>query len=293
MFGYVRPNLTALTPDEQQRYRAHYCGLCRALGKRHGPAGQIALNFDLTFLTIFLASLYEPAETAGQARCVPHPAKEHPWAASSVTDYAADMTIALTWHKCRDDWQDDRSLPARGYMQLLKKRYAAVKALWPRQCQAIEDALQELGDVEARRDETPDAAPHAFGQLMAELFVMQEDYWAGALRRFGYSLGQFVYMIDAVCDFDKDAKSGSYNPVILMGKAPEGMRETLELLLGGASAVFEQLPLIQDEGILRNILYSGLWQGYNEYLEKKRRKAEKAAAKRASDDVKEVDGHGE
>ena len=91
-------------------------------------------------------------------------------------------------------------------------------------------------------------------------------------------------MLDATCDYDKDVKSGSYNPVILMEKKPEDMRDTLELLLGDASAAFEKLPLIQDEGILRNILYSGVWQGYNEYLHRKDKKMNKES---------EVEGHGE
>lgn len=274
MFGYVRPILSDLTEAEQARYRAHYCGLCRALGKRHGAAGQMALNFDLTYLTIFLSALYEPEEASGESRCVPHPTKKHAWAASAVTDYAADMTIALTYHKCLDDWQDDRNLPARGYGALLKKRYEAVAAQWPRQCQAIEQSLRELSAIEKRRDPNPDAAANAFGTLMAELFVMNEDYWSGALRIFGAGLGRFIYVLDAVCDMDRDAKKPShYNPVLQLDHAPEDMRPTLEMLLGDASAAFEKLPIIQDEGILRNILYSGVWQGYNEYLEKRKKES--------------------
>ena len=273
MFGYVRPDLNSLSENEKQRYRSAYCGLCHALGQRHGPLARMALTFDLTFLTLFLGSLYEPEERSGTGRCLPHPVKEHAWCMSSVTDYAADMTIALTYHKCRDDWQDDRSLPARSYAALLKKRYAAVRQQWPRQCKAIEQAMAEQSAIEKRRDETPDAAPNCFGRLMAALFVMQEDFWAGALSAFGYSLGRFIYMLDAVCDADRDAKSGNYNPVVLMGRQPEDLRETLENLLGDASVAFERLPLVQDEGILRNILYSGLWQGYNEHLHKREKKA--------------------
>ncbi|MBQ8554385.1 MAG: hypothetical protein IJ438_00795 [Clostridia bacterium] len=289
MFGYVRPNIQDLSETDTARYRAHYCGLCRSLGKRHGAAGQLALTFDLTYLTIFLASLYEPEEATGQSRCVPHPMKEHPWATSSITDYAADMTIALTWHKCRDDWQDDRNIAARGYAALLKGRYDAVKAQWPRQCSAIEKSLAELGQIEKHRDPSPDAAANCFGRLMAALFVMQEDYWSGALYQFGASLGRYIYMLDAVCDYDKDRRSGSYNPVILMEKRPEDMRDTLELLLGDASIAFEKLPLIQDEVILRNILYSGVWQGYNEYLQKK----EKDKPLKQNNKEGEVNGHGE
>lgn len=284
MFGYVRPNLVDMQESDQQRYRAHYCGLCHAIGARHGSLARMALTFDLTYLTVFLGSLYEPEETSGEGRCVPHPVKAHHWVRSRVTDYAADMTIALTYHKLMDDWQDDHNLAARGASAALKKAYAKVRADWPRQCEVIERTLADLSEVEKRRDPSPDAATRCFGELMAELFVMQEDYWANALRAFGYSLGRYIYLLDATCDYDKDAKSGSYNPVILMEKKPEDMRDTLEMLLGDASAAFERLPLIQDEEILRNILYSGVWQGYNEYLHKKDKKMNKES---------EVEGHGE
>ena len=284
MFGYVRPNLTDMTAEEQARYRAHYCGLCHAIGARHGQLARMALTFDLTYLTIFLGSLYEPEEASGEGKCVPHPMKPHSWTRSRVTDYAADMTIALTYHKLLDDWQDDHNLAAKGASAWLKKAYAKVGAAYPRQCEAIERTLRDLAEVEKRRDPSPDAAARCFGELMAELFVMDEDYWANALRAFGYSLGRYIYLLDATCDYDKDAKKSGYNPVILMEKRPEDMRDTLELLLGDASAAFEKLPLIQDEGILRNILYSGVWQGYNEYLHRKDKKMNKES---------EVEGHGE
>lgn len=283
MFGYVRPNLTELSEAATTRYRAHYCGLCHAIGDRHGNLARMTLTFDLTYLTIFLGSLYEPEEKTGTAKCIPHPVKAHGWVRSAITDYAADLTIALTWHKLQDDWQDDKSLPAKAGTALLGKRYDAVRDRWPRQCETIERTIRELSGVEERRDASPDAAAKCFGELMAELFVMTEDYWANALRAFGYSLGRYVYMLDAVCDYDKDLKKNSYNPVILMEKKPEEMREILEMLLGDASAAFERLPLIQDEEILRNILYSGIWQGYNEYLHKKDKKMKES----------EVKGHGE
>ncbi len=287
MFGYVRPDLTTLPEEAQLRYRSFYCGLCHALGRRHGQLTRLTLTFDLTYLTIFLGSLYEPEEQSGEAHCLPHPLKKHAWRTTSITEYAADMTITLTYNKCRDDWQDDRSLPAKGMAALLKRHYADVKARWPHQCAAIEAAMAEQSAIEERRDDTPDAAPACFGRLMAALFVMEEDFWAPALSAFGDSLGRYIYMLDAVCDAEKDAKSGSYNPVLLMDREPEEMRETLEMLLGSASVAFERLPLVQDEELLRNILYSGLWQGYDECL---RRRAQK---KSKQNKESEVNGHGE
>ena len=273
MFGYVRTNLQAITDEERERYRACYCGLCRALGKRHGLAGKLALTYDMTFLNLFLTSLYEPEEDKGMLRCIVHPAKPHPYAASEITDYCADMTVALTYHQCMDDWADDRKLSRRAYAQLLAGGYRRVKERWPQQVELIERSLKELAAVEQKREASIEAAAACFGQLMGGLFLMKKDYWSGALRSFGDSLGRFVYLVDAACDYDKDVKSGSYNPVALMGWQPEAMREPLKQVLGASSAVFEALPLLQDAQLMRSILYSGLWQGYNEAMEKRKENA--------------------
>lgn len=270
MFGYVRANVADMTEVEKTRYRAFYCGLCRALKERHGQLGRLGLTYDMTFLTIFLSSLYEPEEERGEMRCVTHPAKPHGYVCNEVSAYAADMTIALTWHKCMDDWQDDGKRTRKAYADLLQKAYDRVKAQWPRQTRCIEESMAALSEVEQRRDASPDAAANCFGRLMAELFLMREDYWQNSLRSFGMALGRYVYLADAACDADKDKQSGSYNPVVLMGKQPEDMREYLMQSLGVASQAFEALPLVQDESILRNILYSGIWQSYNEMIEKRK-----------------------
>lgn len=270
MFGYVRANVADLTEEQKIRYRAYYCGLCQALKDRHGQLGRLALTYDMTFLTMFLSSLYEPEEKTGDMRCLVHPAKSHGFVRNAVSDYAADMTIALTYHKCLDDWQDDGKRSAKAYAGALSKAYQRVKVQWPRQTEAIEEELRSLGQVEKCQEPSPDAAANCFALLMAELFVMKEDYWHNALRTFGAALGRYIYLVDAACDYEKDKKTGGYNPVLLLDEQPEDMREYLTQTLGQASAAFETLPLVQDEDILKNILYSGVWQSYNEMIEKRK-----------------------
>ena len=277
MFGYVRPCLESLDEGQQKRYRAWYCGLCRSLGERHGLRGRMTLTYDMTFLAIFLSALYEPEETQGQGRCVPHPGKAHDYVRTVMTDYAADLTVALAYFNALDDWQDDRSLPGGLTAKLLKSRYEQVKKLYPRQCGDMERQLRALSAVEEQREDSPDAAANCFGALMASLFVREEDYWSRTLRIFGASLGRFVYMTDAACDYDADVRKGSYNPIALMNRQPEEMREVMTILLGDASAAFESLPIVSDTEILRNILYEGIWQRYNESIKRREDKKKKHA----------------
>ena len=45
MFGYVRPVLARLSPEQQDAYQGAYCGLCHALGRRHGWLARLTLQY--------------------------------------------------------------------------------------------------------------------------------------------------------------------------------------------------------------------------------------------------------
>ena len=47
--------------------------------------------------------------------------------------------------------------------------------------------------------------------------------------------------------------------------------ELVRIPLGEAAEAFEALPLEKDLNLMRNILYSGIWQRYNAYMMKKER----------------------
>lgn len=77
MFGYVLVNKPELKIKEFEAYRSWYCGLCRTLNKRHGLAGRLTLNYDMTFLIMILADLYDEKHECACARCIVHPLDKH------------------------------------------------------------------------------------------------------------------------------------------------------------------------------------------------------------------------
>ena len=171
MFGFVQADIKALSEEELLRYRGCYCGLCRSLKQRHGQLSRITLTFDMTFLVMLLSSMYEPEESSGEGRCFVHPLKKRCFWQNSFSDYAADMNVALAYHNCLDDWQDDKNPLSYAQAALLKGHYEKICAIWPRQCKAIEDCMEQLSAIEKNGGKDPDAAANAFGVLMGELFV--------------------------------------------------------------------------------------------------------------------------
>lgn len=265
MFGYLTAQTELLTPEQLARYRACYCGLCRSLKDRHGQLGRLTLNFDMCFLVLLLDSLDEPELRQGEEPCIAHPRTARAWQRTENSDYAADLTVALAYNKCLDDWHDDASPLALAETAALRRSYRKVQALWPRQCEAIEQGLRALGELEKNGEADPDAAAACFGALMAELFVRREDRWAPQLRTLGGALGRFIYILDACMDLDKDALLGRYNPLRRrygMNNAA-AFRDILKMLLGDAVRAFDTLPLVQDAPLMQNILCAGLWAAFD------------------------------
>ena len=271
MFGYLVAEPGLLTEEELGRYRACYCGLCRSLRERHGRLARLSLTYDMTFLVLLLSSLYEPEETGGEGTCPPHPIAPRAWCRSEISDYAADLNVALAYCKCLDDWEDDGNLAALAESRLLRPAWEEIRGRWPRQCGAIERSLDALGKLEKARREDADAAAASFGALMGELFVWREDRWAEPLRRLGDALGRFVYVMDACMDLDADAARNRYNPFRRFYGLPDNDRrfgDTLRMLLGECLFWFDRLPLVQDAAILKNILCAGLWAQFNKRYKK-------------------------
>lgn len=262
MFGYVTADPAALSSEQFARYRGCYCGLCRALGQACGEICRSCLNYDMTFLLLLLSSLYEPTEESGENRCVVHPFRAHTWWQNELTRYGAYMNVVLAYYNCMDDWQDERNAVRLMQAKLFERAARHAQDCYPRQCGVISTQLAKIASLE-REKAGADALAGAFGNLMAELFVYQEDRWSDLLREFGAALGRFIYVMDAVCDLQTDQKRKQFNPLLSLDAQPQHFKGHLTLLIAEAAEAFERLPLVQDIELLRSILYQGVWQKYD------------------------------
>ena len=265
MFGYVLVNKPELKIKEFEAYRSWYCGLCRTLNKRHGLAGRLTLNYDMTFLIMILADLYDEKHECACARCIVHPLDKHCSARTEATDYCADMCVLLAYYKCRDDWKDEHKLKACFAMTVLSRKAKRVAERYPEKAAFIEKKMNMLGIVENAKNLPIDKVAKVFGEIMAEVFVYRDDFWKEDLYKLGFYLGKFIYLLDAYEDVEKDMKTGDYNPFKEFYAKPGFDDQVLNLLLlmiGEATDAFERLPLVENTEILRNILYSGVWVRY-------------------------------
>ena len=280
MFGYIVTYPEALSQERQRRFKAMYCGLCRTLRKRHGFLTSTTLSYDLTFLALLLNALYEPGEQADRERCIANPAKQHDYVSTPVMDYVADVNIALAYHKCRDDWYDDKNPVSAGEAALLRRAYRTVEKAYPRRCDAIERWLEQIHGWERDNVLEIDLPVNATGRMLAELFVWPEQHtFVQELQTIGDGLGRFVYFMDAYDDLPRDVRRGSYNPLKSLRDREDYeqlCKTAMMAMIADAADAFERLPILLDEDIIRNVLYSGVWRKYA-YIQSKRGRQSKGA----------------
>jgi len=264
LFGYVTPNMNELSPEARQRYYGIYCGICRSLRESASPGARLGLSFDMAFLALLLMSLYEPEESEARIFCPLHPFQKRRRTDSPYVRYAADMNILLGYHKAMDDVKDDHSLTGRCLAGIFSDSLPRIREDYPRQWEAVEQCLAQLGALEKENCPNPDLPAACFGRLMGELLVFQEDHWAPTLRQMGMALGRFVYLADAAADYPRDRKKGRYNPFLAMDSQPTvGQWEDYLLQeMARCTQYYEILPLVQDKPLLDNILYSGVWMKF-------------------------------
>lgn len=266
MFGYVRPYREELKVRELEAYQAMYCGLCRAMGARHGFAARMFLNYDFTFLAMLLAPV-EDRPSTDFCRCPSRLGlgKKCACARSEGLDAAADESVILSYWKLRDNVRDGgfwKGLPARLLSLLLKRGYRKAAEARPEFDAAVRACLAELSALEREGSPSLDRAADTFARILQAAAVPSGE--AGRDRALGlllYHVGRWIYLVDAWDDLEEDRAAGRYNPVAARfpgGADVDYLRTTLRHSLNLARSALGLLELGGWRGTVENILYLGL-----------------------------------
>ena len=270
MLGRITVNRGELKVKDLEIYQAFYCGICQDIKKRSGQLSRLTLNYDMTFLAILLTALYGGHTEAERLRCLLHPATRKVCIRNDYTRYTADLCVILTYHNLMDDVLDEGSRKSMVFADLLRPAYKKCAREHPRQANAVIRYVKDLHKVEKSGSDNLDLAAGLTGKAFAELFRIHDtDIWNRELNAIGFYLGKFIYLADAREDVEEDRKKGNYNP--FLPQADESgfdtkAKEILTMMVSAAAAAFERLPIVDYADILRNILYSGVW---NESIKKK------------------------
>lgn len=275
MFGYVKVFKPTIRMGEYEIYKGIYCTLCKRLGKRYGVLSRFTLSYDMTFLALLQMALAEECGEFCPSRCSFNPTKRCLKATDTVAiDRAADIGTILAYYKLKDTLADEglgKKIGAWCALPFAAAAHKKAKKRVPRIDAAVAAMMTAQAEMEASQNTSIDRAAEPFALLLQTLAAQMADTDAQkrVLGRFGYCLGRWVYLMDAVDDLAKDLEKGRYNPYIgarqLKKGDTDGVKEarayslyTLNACLAECKAAYDLLDIRRFDGILRNILEEGM-----------------------------------
>lgn len=286
MFGYVRAYRPLMRVCELDLYKGIYCGLCKEMSARSGAVSTLTLSYDFVFLTVAHLGLNDRRLAAEKRRCPVHPIRKTPCVScksrpNAEFEYSADAAVILTYHKLCDDLHDKgvkSRLAAAALLPFYRRPYKKAAQRCPYLSQSIEAAMTEQSRLEREKCRSLDMAAEPTAQMMKAVFreiCRFDPDMRDLMGRFGYLLGRYVYICDALDDLCEDFRRRNYNPLITKRIAEEnrGSKElsdesfeqaakyaerSVYLTLGELSEIYVRLDFHGMQPIMDNIVYLGL-----------------------------------
>lgn len=262
MFGFVNVYKSELKIKDYEVFRAYYCGLCKALGKRYNQLVRFGLSYDMTFLAIIADSLSDDEPCLAKQGCVKHLGQHTVCTCNKAIDYAGDVSIILAYHKLCDDVTDEHSVKAffarLPYIGAYKKACGKLPDL----SIFVREQLSRLSKLEDEKCSSIDIAADPFAILTSCMFKSFDP----SLESLGYNIGRFIYIADAFSDLKHDLKTNNYNPYICahdeqyLGSQQfnHEVMGSLNMTLAAVANSYRALAIKKNKDILDNIIYMGL-----------------------------------
>ena len=250
MFGYVKTDFPNLYVKDTILYKAMYCGLCKSIGCVCGTRGRFVLNYDLTFLSTLLHNITDTDVTIEKQRCILHTIVKRPIAkVDELSKKIGALNVILAYYKLSDDVLDNKK--GRLKRAFFKKAYKKAKKYQPDLDKIVQKRYTELFELEKQNIDSIDMSADPFGNMMVDVVnALVGDIASENLKNLSYNLGKWIYLIDAVDDFDKDKKKGNFNVFVNAYKNCQDKKQFISENSGDITAIFG--------GILSDIaLYAG------------------------------------
>ena len=274
MFGYVKPFIPNLRIKDYDFYKSVYCGLCRSMKFHTGGISRLTLSFDMTFFALVRLALAQTKFTVRRRRCFVHPLRKRPMMDDNdVLAYTSYVSAILMYHKVSDTIADDKGLKKLGayavrpYAKGMKRR-AGKSDL---EIAVIADkAMKKIALLESEKCAVPDMLADAFGDMLGQLLAYGLDEKNAKIAyEIGLHTGRWVYLTDAVFDYEEDRKQGTYNPFLYAFSNTEEMNRFRNSSLKGimameAVSIMRAVDLIDFHGramlrsCIENIIYDGM-----------------------------------
>ena len=268
MFGYVRAHEPYLYIKDKTLYEAMYCGLCKGIGKSCGQCARMGLSYDVTFLSVLLHNIKGVDVKIEKSHCLTHCIRSKMMAnVDEISKALGAVNTLLAYYKYTDDIVDEGK--GRGKRLLFKGGYKKAKKAYPEIEKIIRENLVEQEALENAQVASIDRAAEATANMVAGICdCILEDKKTPHTHNLCYAIGKWIYLIDALDDYDKDVKKKAYNPFLLTYEK-DTKKQLLESHRGEIEYVFHaifydiranlsEIEFFFNRDLIDNVLLRGL-----------------------------------
>lgn len=280
MLGYVKACKPELKIKEFEIYKAVYCSLCKKLGKNYGILSRFTLSYDFTFLALLNMSLQDGCVCFEQKRCAFNPLKKCNCCKDDTSlDMPAAAAMIMLYYKILDNIADEHGIKKIGYYILkpiFSRAHKKASHDYPEIESAVSEYISEQNALEKDDCKSIDQAADPTAKVMEKILSLCSDDLSQKriLKRLGYCMGRYIYLLDAAVDLPDDIKNKSYN-VLKYGcdseakkYAKEKITPQLYFCVNEAAKAFELLDVKKYKSIIGNIIYLGLEETFTKELNK-------------------------
>ncbi len=281
MFGYVKTDMPNMYVKDTILYKAMYCGLCKGIGKACGQKGRFTLTYDLAFLSVLLHNLKNIDVKIEKQRCILHTIRKRPIAVTDkLTERIGALNVILAHYKLNDDIIDNGK--GRLKRAFLKGNYNKAKVAEPELDAIVNKYYGELRALELKKCDSIDMVSDPFGNIISEVVnALLEETGSEDVNCLSYNLGKWIYLIDALDDFEKDIKAKTYNvfaciyPKIttkaqLIEVAGNDIVSIFATILGEITRATHKLKYYFNHDLIDNVLLNGLREQTKQIMENKK-----------------------
>lgn len=194
-------------------YKSVYCSLCKCMGKKTGVISRLFLSYDATFLALITMAFKKECKGIKKGKCVVNPFKKCNFFISGEDKlaFAASVSSIMMYYKVLDDIKDSKGfkkLLAMVLFPIVKFSYSKSEKLYPEVKKIVYEGMQNQAEIEnvnsSSIDESADPTARMMGKILP--FLCEDEKQKKVLSQFGYFLGRWIYLIDALDDMEKDIK---------------------------------------------------------------------------------------
>ena len=279
MFGLVRAYKPEMKFKEYETYKAIYCTLCKRIGQEYGILTRLTLSYDMVFMIMLGMCVEDNCPSYEVKRCTSNPLKKCTYCKgeNKIIDYCSAVMLLLSNAKIEDNINDSNFMIGI-FWRFVKLCYSKGVSKAKKEYPLVKNIVDEYSSSQIIAEKEAmclDAVAEPTAMALSKLFASMgnNDINSRVFEQIGYLLGKWIYIADAVFDYEKDKKEGCFNPFssfenfdMVKDKA-DPLLNTCQVQIANDFAL---LNVKKYKTIIENIIYYGFDEvKRNIYKEKK------------------------